>query len=123
MNTLKPNFNKINFEPIDINFYNIHDVNKFKTMKSKLLTFNSILLNDNSKIKNYLKSKYIDKNITLQTGLMLSAYIGNYEMVKLLINKEIGYVDLYDRSALFYAENALIKNDDIIKLLEEYETC
>ena len=103
---------------IDINFYldNIKD-----STKSLLPSFNAVLNNDLKYIDEYIKTKYIYKNITLQTALMLACYIGNYEMVIKLLNKEIGYVDLYDRSALFYAKNAISPDERIIKLISEYE--
>lgn len=109
--------NDIKLNDIDINFYS-----KNIELKNSLLpSFNAILNNDIKFIDEYIKSKYIYKNITLQTGLMLACYIGNYEMVNKLINKEIGYVDLYDRSALFYAKNAICIDERIIKLISEYE--
>jgi hypothetical protein len=107
----------INLNDIDINFYS----ENFKSEKSLLPSFNAILNNDIKFIDEYIKTKYIYKNITLQTGLMLACYIGNYEMVNKLIDKEIGYVDLYDRSALFYATNAIKPDERIIRMISEYE--
>ena len=109
--------NDVNLNDIDINFYS----ENIKLEKSLLPSFNAILNNNIKFIDEYIKTKYIYKNITLQTGLMLACYIGNYEMVNKLINKEIGYVDLYDRSALFYAKNAISIDERIIKLISEYE--
>ena len=110
-----------NFSDIDINFYN----NMFFDYQNKKLsilpTFNAILMNDLKYIDDYLKVKYIYKNVTLQTGLMLACYIGNIDMVKKLISKEVGYIDLYDRNALFYAYNSINKNKEIIDLLKKYE--
>jgi ankyrin repeat protein len=107
----------INLNDIDINFYS----ENFKSEKSLLPSFNAILNNDIKFIDEYIKTKYIYKNITLQTGLMLACYIGNYEMVNKLIDKEIGYVDLYDRSALFYAKHAISTDERIVNLISEYE--
>lgn len=111
---------------IDINFFKDNNLIEYSKLnnenKSLLPSFNAILSNDIKYIKeHYLKMPYIYKNTTLQTGLMLACYLGNYELCKCLINKEVGYVDLYDRSALFYAIHSINPNDDIIKLLLNYE--
>ena len=106
---------------IDINFFDIKDIDDYENKKSLLPSFNAVLNNDMKFIDEYIKIKYIYKNITLQTALMLACYIGNYDMVIKLINKEIGYVDLYDRSALFYATNSIKPDERIIKMISEYE--
>ena len=104
---------------IDINFYSDDATIKFE--KSLLPSFNAVLNNDSEFMNEYLKTKYIYKNVTLQTALMFACYIGNYEMVNKLIDKEVGYVDLYDRSALFYAKNSINPNERIIKIINDYE--
>ena len=102
---------------IDINFVDSDIFNS----TSLLPSFNAVLNDDFNYIDNYNKSKYIYKNTTLQTALMLACYIGNYKAVEKLINKEIGYIDLYDKSALFYAMNSINPNENIIKLISNYE--
>lgn len=113
--------NIISLYNIDINFYDIKSFDDYKKENSLLPSFNAVLNNDMKFIDEYIKTKYIYKNITLQTALMLACYIGNYDMVIKLIDKEIGYVDLYDRSALFYTKNAIIPDERIIKIISEYE--
>ena len=105
---------------LDNKSYTFSD-NKINEDNSLLPSFNAVLNNDINYIDKYIKTTYIYKNITLQTSLMLACYISNYDMVLKLLDKEIGYVDLYDRSALFYAMNSIKPDERIIKLISEYE--
>ena len=86
---------------------------------SLLPSFTAVLKSDYNFLNEYAKTKYVYKNTTMQTSLMLACYINDLKAVEILISKEIGYVDLYDNSALYYAKHS--ENNDIIELIKQYE--
>lgn len=86
---------------------------------SMLPSFTAVLKSDYDFLNEYAKIKYVYKNTTMQTSLMLACYVNNLKAVEILMNKEIGYVDLYDNSALYYAKHS--GNNDIIELIKQYE--
>jgi hypothetical protein len=96
----------------------------FKDNTTLIPTFKDVLTNNYESLQKYVEeSKYVYKNVTLQTSLMLACYIGDLKAVETLISKEIGYVDLYDHSALYYALHSC-KNENqskIIEMINEYE--
>jgi len=103
---------------IDINFIDC-DLDEKNELNTLLPSFKAVLTSDYDYLNEYIKTKYVYKNTTLQTSLMLACYLKDLKAVEILLNKEIGYVDLYDNSALYYAKCS--KDDNIIKLIEKYE--
>ena len=103
------------FNPIDINFFNHLEG------PSKLMSFQAVLMHDYTTLHTYLNDAYIHKNITLQTALMLACYVGDVDAVRILIPKEIGHVDLYDRNALWYATHSMNPCQECIELVKTYE--
>ena len=79
----KPKFTKI-----DVDFFGMTLIDIYNST-SVLKDYNNIISKNYEELKNPLK----DKNVILQTGLMLACYIGDFEAAKLLIS-EVGNVDL-----------------------------
>ena len=118
MEILKPElkYEKPKFNQIDIDFSTLNLI-EIQKSTSIIDSFNYIINKDYEKLN---KINKIEKNLIQQTPLMLACYIGDIISVKILL-KQVGYVDLNDKSAIDYALNSLNVNDEIIKIIDNFE--
>lgn len=77
---------------------------------------------DGNEIPKELLDKYRgEKNINIQTPLMIAVMCNNVNYVKQLIPYDVGVIDEFNISALEYAMEYCSRNKEIIELLSEYE--
>ena len=105
------NFQKPNFISADINI-----INYTSNYNSCINSFNYIMNDDYENLKKYVQAHVIDINVVHQTPLMFACYLDKIECIKILLC-EVGQIDLYDRSALYYC-----KSDEAKNIVGEYES-